>query len=303
MKKELLFLLGTASGGLALSAQGGFSSPHRLEDFLKEIDFEARAKQISTEGGMIGTKLPDPMESPQLANGWRLFHESISPGQREFSIKRDGEHLTLIYYYCDDIAAAKSEILDQIKGPTTARVPYQLGPLGLGALSLTGRNNSINTVMFWKKNLVVYLYRYESNIDTLALARWIHDRLTVVPPEEVRRQVPTPQKVTAGQENGGPEAGLVIYPSGTASANSLAARVGESIVIRVTPPSGTPEDRYDLKQEWATGVFQPVSWDGLGRLDRAIRALKPGSAVFKYVLVDRQTLLSYRGEIKIEIQP
>ncbi|MBK8725112.1 MAG: hypothetical protein IPL96_03405 [Holophagaceae bacterium] len=304
MKKELICLLGMASGGPAIIAQEiPAHDPFGQRRFLKEIDFEARAQRISSEGGMVGPSLPDPAQSPQLANGWQNQDEMIYPSERSTFYNKGKEQLEVTYYYFEKIQAAKVKFLwVELHGYSGSKIPRISGPKNLGDISLVGINNSIDTITFWKKNLIVKIRRYESNFDTMGLAHWIHDHLTLVPPEEVTRQVPTPQKVIVGLEKSGPETSLVIYPSDTASANSLAARVGETIVIRVTPPSGAPEDRYDLKQQMGE-YFQPVGLESPGRLDRAIKAMKPGSAVFKYVLVDRQTLLSYRGEIKIEIQP
>ncbi|MBK8725111.1 MAG: hypothetical protein IPL96_03400 [Holophagaceae bacterium] len=303
MKKELICLLGMASGGPAIIAQEiPAHDPFGERRFLKEIDFEARAQRISAEGGMVGPSLPDPATSPQLADGWRIQDEFIYPFEKATSFKKGKEQLNLRYYYFDSVAAAKERFLRvSMHGFTVSKIPRKKGPNNLGDISLVELDGSGDSIIFWKKNIIVKIDRYYSEIDTMGLAHWIHDHLTLVSPGEVARKVPTPQRVIAGREQGASEAGLVINPSETAKAESLAARVGETIVIRVTPPNGTTEDRYDLKQQMGE-YFQPVGLESLGRLDRAIRALKPGSAVFKYILVDRQTLLSYRGEIKIEIQ-
>jgi len=273
----------------------------RDEHFKKEIQFEVRAKRITASGGIVGTSLPNPSSAPQLQGGWSLKKEDISNGQKDYVFEKAKESLSVKFYYATDIEKSKSCFLQIATNTNMTVIPYQNGPSDIGDISLVGKYKNKDRIIFLKKNVVVDIRRDHSEIDILNIARWIQDHLLLVPIEEVTKQMPMPHKIIASRKMGGIDAPMAFHAN--EAMVELRGRVGELLVIHLDPPMGTDVNRYDLEQDWADGLFQPVGMEGLGRLERAIRPLKSGLAAYKYVLIDRQTLLSYPGEIKINIQP
>lgn len=288
-------------GGLAMNAQ---QIPRygldRDDIFKREIQFEARAKRVSVLGGIVGTSLPNPAMAPQIQEGWSLQQESISNGQKELLFRKKDERLSIVFYYAVDIEIAKNKLFQIATNTNMTVIPYQLGPSGLGDISLIGKFKVDNRVMFLKKNIVVDIRRDHSEVDIMGLAHWIHNHLKLVPVEEVTKQIPTPGKILTSRTRDGVEAPMAFRPN--EAMTTIRAQVGEPLVIRIDPPAGTDANRYDLEQNLG-GYFHPVGMEGLGPLEQAIKPLKPGLAVYKYVLIDRQTLLSYPGEINIDVQP
>jgi hypothetical protein len=219
-------------------------------------------------GGIVGTSLPNPSAAPQIQAGWSLKKEGVSNGEKDFIFKKGDERIEIFFYYAVDVEIAKKRLIQIATNTNMTVIPYQTGPSDLGDISLVGKFKVNNRVMFLKKNVVVDIRRDHSEADILGLARWIDDRLTLVPVEEVTRQMPVPRKIVASRTRGGAGASMSFLPNETMT--TIRGQVGEPLVIRIDPPMGTDANRYDLEQNLG-GYFHPVGMEGLGPLEQAIK--------------------------------
>jgi hypothetical protein len=143
-------------------------------------------------------------------------------------------------------------------------------------------------------------------IDILPIARWIDEQLNIAPVEELSKKIPIPSRITAKNWVNPESLPKVLPPQGhqtlhTSSATEvLRGRVGEALEYRYEPPAGTPESQLIVQEKSDGESFIGVLQNGLTRVVRPTRA---GLAKIRYVLIDRQTLLAYQGEIAFEIQP
>jgi hypothetical protein len=304
-----LFLI----GGVVVHADD--SKEVRLK---KKIGFEQKSTVMARMGPneQVVVRFPDVQFYPRLGPGWSMPSNPriTAPVDGKFvsqhiRCKKGAERLSVYYAnFGANIEAARNQLIKEACNNSLFDSIHSAGPSDIGDLSLTALGQDSKEISFVIGGLLVTVEAENSTFDVLDLARWIQSQLTIRPVSEISNQFPAPTDITIKKIQGAQNLklgismitrGVSISPQTSEVTN---AKIGEPLVIRVNPPVGTDANRYELEQKMGES-FEPVGMEGLGHLDRAIKPIKPGGAIYKYVLIDRQTLLSYPGEIKIDVHP
>lgn len=301
-------------GGIVMHADD--SKEARLK---KRLGIEQRATAMArmrTHEMAVAVNFPDIRHYPKLGSGWLVPSSAriTAPVDGKFVSQhvrcKKGIELLSVYYanFGANGEAAINQLIKESCNNSLFDSMHSLGPSDIGDISLTVLGQNSKEISFVVGGLLVAIETENSTFDVLALARWIQSQLTIRSMSEIAIQFPAPTDITIrkGARVQNLSLGIPMVAKGASISPQTSeitnARIGEPLVIRINPPVGADASRYDLEQNMGE-YFEPVGMDGLGHLDRAIKPIKSGLAVYKYVIIDRQALLSYPGEIKVDVQP
>jgi len=296
MIKSLLCLLTTT-----LLAQ---SVETPMERFKKRIGYESK-KQVAlttTENnhlnfpGMVG-KWPDMKSIPGLDLEWAINNYIIGEehGSLAFHwiLTRPKGRIQIDCYHYIKADESEKEFFIQANNSTMGDIPFTASSRNIGRLSASNypnRGNLDGRTIVQNHNYCIVVRRSGSGIDQEAIADWLnaYAESKVVP--DITPYIPIPLRVVL---------------------NPPSPRVGQEFEIRFEMPGENSSGRYILNEALYQDLpkfmdqFAAVGRDGLTpeSLMEVLRAKKPGKGVYKYVLIDRETSLFHKGEIKIEIQP
>ncbi|MBK8725709.1 MAG: hypothetical protein IPL96_06530 [Holophagaceae bacterium] len=285
----------------------------------KKIGFDQRINTVtihSPKNLSIVTNFPDVKQFLQSDTGWScpsIARVTASTNKtnviKTIRYEKGAERLSISYSnFMTDYQAAQNAMIKEACNNSLFDSLHVTGPIDIGDISLVAIGSTFKELLFVKQNVFVIIRTAHSTFDIFPLARWIQSQMTTQPAADITNWFPVPSGVTirngANIENLAQVTHLEVRKTSISPPKNgtVMVRLGEPLVIRIAPPVNTDVNRYDLEQNMGEN-FDPVGMEGLGLFDRAIKPIKVGVAIYKYTLIDRQTLLSYPGEIILDVHP
>jgi len=261
----------------------------------------ARLDNIASGNGKMICGIPDVSKCPTLSGQWNLAYSNIAVHQsgdeveKDLTYKRGQEVVSIDFYIIEDnFEKAESRLLGFLSGGSSPVVPGERGPSDIGDISIVMPRTNGKEILYLKDNVCVRIASFKSEIDIFAIARWIQSHFEMRPWSEVGRILPRPMRDSLGRGNIREGQALQIPMS-----EPLQGQVGKPIEIRVEMPSGTDPGRYLLKEDYDRTQFN-TTWNNQFW---TLTPMKVGLAKFKYIIVDKKTLLRYSYEVSIGVQP
>ena len=274
----------------------------RLQTKLGQIGFKhnERLERVETENGIIVCGITDLAQGHALPGSWELkysniaLHQSGDEIEKEVTYQKGNEIVGIEYYLVErNFQKIESRFFGFMAGGTSPKIPGERGPIDIGDISVIKPRTNGNELIFLKSNLCVRIASSNTQVDTFALARWIQGHLKMCPWTEYSQITPRPVRDTLG--GGNVRQGQALLSPMSAP---IQGRVEQAIEISVEMPQGGGLDGYIFKCINDDSMFQCI-WNNKYW---TLTPLKIGSGKFKYVVIDKQTLLSYAYEVGIDVQ-
>jgi len=275
----------------------------RLQGKLDQIGFSHNESlaRVETENGVIVCGIPDIEQGHALPGAWELkysniaLHQSGDEVEKEITYQRGTEIVGVEYYLVErDFQKIESRFFGFMAGGASAKIPGERGPIDIGDISVIKPRINGNELIFLKSNLCVRIASSNTQVDTLALARWIQSHLKMCPWTEYSRITPKPVRDTLGSGNVR-QGQALLSPMSV----PIQGHVDQAIEVIVEMPQGGNPSGYIFKCINDDSMFK-CTWNNKFW---TLTPLKAGFGKFKYIVIDKQTLLSHAYEVGIDIQP
>jgi hypothetical protein len=275
----------------------------RLHGKLSQIGFahNGNLEKVESENGSIVCGIPDVLQAHALPGPWELKYSNIAIHQdgdeveKEVSYRKGAEFIGIEYYLVErNFQKIESRFFGFMAGGTSPKIPGERGPADIGDISVAMPRANGGELIFLKSNLCVRISSSNTQVDVNTLARWIQAHLVFRPWTEYSKIVPRPVRDTLGSGNIR-QGQALLSPMSV----PIQGRVDQAIEIKVEMPLGSDSGGYLFKCINDDSMFK-CSWNNKYW---TLTPLKAGIGKFKYLIVDKQTLLSYAYEVGIDVQP
>jgi len=171
-------------------------------------------------------------------------------------------------------------------------IPGIRGPEDIGDFSIQINRGRDLELMFFKYNIFVKIIIENRVADIYSIARWIQSKLLMESRITIQDRLPRPTREIIGKRNVREGQALI-----RAQAMTLQGKVGEPIEINLEM-SGD-RSQYLIQEDFDNQRFRSTMINNV----LSIIPIKPGQGSFRYVVIDKKTLLFSTYEVPVDVQP
>lgn len=278
-------------------------SDTRLYIFKERIGYVPKRDQSASVNAdtLVICGIPDLSTCPILESGFHVEDDSIytiSHGVGIEKLIRYRKNKTIIdvdfYYFPNDFLHAENIFFGIPSSANTGGIPGTRGPLNLGDISVELPNPYGTQLLFLKDNICVGINSHDSSYNVLPLAGWIQSQFQMRPWGDVQSRLPRPTRETIGKRNVREGQALI-----NAQPKIIQSKVGESIEVDIEMSPGVDKSQYPIRLEFDHQQFRSTKINDV----ITIIPTKLGQGQFRYVVIDKKTLLFSTYDVPVDVQP
>ncbi len=275
----------------------------RLNKFKERMNYHATNYQDASiySQTQVISGIPDTSACPILSGNFRVVDEGIYLIEHGEGISKriryssNQETVDITFNYVPNNHQQIERLFFKVlSSANSGEIPGKRGPLDLGDISVELPDPSGTDIHFLYDNIYTRIQAYDKTLDVIGIARWMQSQFQMHPWSEVQNKMPRPARESIGKRN--VRVGQALLNTKT---STLQGKVGEPFEVNVELPSGTDKSHYLIRGDYDHQRFRSTLINNI----LTITPTKPGQWSFRYVLIDKKTLLFSTYEVPVDVQP